>query len=151
MLAAWPEEDQGLPEITARPSNRAGRYFVLRSSSCSLSEICGRTSNKITRWPSKFTTPRSTPGTHTPRQWTQLRSPAISAARGTHPVGGGVPLLSRPVNHPAGWWMGMSLIGSRHDPEPGWDRLAALGYLRMRNPPRDNLARGPTGEALNCR
>src|SRR5829696_384498 len=72
MLAAWPEEDQGLPEITARPSNRAGRYFVLRSSSCSLSEICGRTSNKITRWPSKFTTPRSTPGTHTPRQWTQF-------------------------------------------------------------------------------
>src|SRR5215217_9696647 len=72
MLAAWPEEDQGLPEITARPSNRAGRYFVLRSSSCSLSEICGRTSNKITRWPSKFTTPRSTPGTHTPRQWMQL-------------------------------------------------------------------------------
>src|SRR5215212_12092840 len=73
MLAAWLEEDQGLPEITARPSNGAGRYFVLRSSSCSLSEICGRTSNKITRWPSKFTTPRSTPGTHTPRQWTQLQ------------------------------------------------------------------------------
>jgi hypothetical protein len=45
---------------------------VLRSSSCSLSEICGRTSNKITRWPSQVTTPRSTQGTHTPRQWTQL-------------------------------------------------------------------------------
>ena len=46
------EADPGLPETTARPSNRAGRYWVLRSSSCSLSEICGRTSNKITRWPS---------------------------------------------------------------------------------------------------
>src|SRR5829696_1463534 len=80
MLAAWPEKDQGLPEITARPSNRAGRYFVLRSSSCSLSEICGRTSNKITRWPSKFTTPRSTPGTHTPRQWTQLATEESDAS-----------------------------------------------------------------------
>jgi hypothetical protein len=39
-------------QITARPSNRAGRYFVVRSSLCSLFEICGRTSNKITRWPS---------------------------------------------------------------------------------------------------
>lgn len=40
----------------------------------------------------------------------------MSAARGTHPVGAGVPLLGRRVHHPACWWMGMSLIASRHDP-----------------------------------
>ena len=30
------------------------------------------------------------------------------------------------------------------------DRLAALGYLKMGNPPRGNSAHGPTAEALNC-
>src|SRR5215211_1040007 len=31
------------------------------------------------------------------------------------------------------------------------DRLAALGYLKMGNPPRGNSAHGPTAEALSCR
>ena len=39
---------------------------MLRSSSCSLSKICERTSNKITRWPLHITTPRSsTTNSHT--------------------------------------------------------------------------------------
>jgi hypothetical protein len=70
------------------------------------------------RWPS---------GTRTSSvQTSSLRSPAMTAARRTHPVGGGVPLLGRPVHHPACWWTGMSLIGSRHDPEPYGDPLAGL-------------------------
>src|SRR5512133_3280078 len=56
----------GWPETTAQPSTPEARYWGLRSSSCSLSEICERTSNKITRWPLHITTPRSsTTNSHT--------------------------------------------------------------------------------------
>jgi hypothetical protein len=71
------------------------------------------------RWPS---------GTRTSSvQTSSLRSPAMTAARRTHPVGGGVPLLGRPVHHPACWWTGMSLIGSRHDPACWWTGMSLIG------------------------
>jgi hypothetical protein len=56
----------GWTGTAAQPSRRAGRYWVSRSSRNSLSELCGRTSNKITRWPSHITTPSSsTTNSHT--------------------------------------------------------------------------------------
>jgi hypothetical protein len=58
----------------------------------------------------------------------------MRAARRTHPVGAGVPLLGASVHHPACWWMDMSLIGSRHDPEPVWERLTGtrMGVIAKR-------------------
>jgi hypothetical protein len=78
------------------------------------------------RWPS---------GTRTSSVRTSsFRSPAMRAARRTHPVGAGVPLLGASVHHPACWWMDMSLIGSRHDPEPVWERLTGtrMGVIEKR-------------------
>jgi len=43
---------------------------------------------------------------------------------------------------------GHQLGAARRCPEN--DRLAALGYFKMGNPPRGNSAYGPTAEALNC-
>jgi hypothetical protein len=84
------------------------------------------------RWPS---------GTRTSSvQTSSLRSPAMTAARRTHPVGGGVPLLGRPVHHPACWWTGMSLIGSRHDPACWWTGMSLIGSRHDPEPYGDPLA-----------
>jgi hypothetical protein len=58
----------------------------------------------------------------------------MRAARRTHPVGAGVTLLGASVHHPVCWWMDMSLIGSRHDPEPVRERLTGtrMGVIEKR-------------------
>jgi hypothetical protein len=57
-----------------------------------------------------------------------LRSSVIRAARGTHPVGGGVPATGPPGAPSRGLVDGHEPHGSRHDAATGWGPPCLLAY-----------------------
>jgi hypothetical protein len=99
-----------------------------------------------TRWPNWTTIRKASPnqridlarsdscvgrrGTRTSSVRTgSLRSSAIRAARGTHPVGGGVPATGPPGPPSRGLVDGHEPHDTRLDPEPGWG--PSCGRLRL--------------------